>query len=80
MKPTHRSTTWTTCATTGKRGYETRKLARTARRQARPTNEMNIYTCHACGLYHVGHMPDEVRRGELDKDTWQERIRTRRRS
>jgi hypothetical protein len=42
-------------------------------------HELNVYRCDSCTGYHVGHMPREVRRGELDKDVWLERTPKRNR-
>lgn len=68
-----------TCPLTGKLIYASRKLARRARSQLVRAHELNVYRCEGCGGYHIGHMPPEVRRGELDKDEWLDRTRGRRR-
>lgn len=49
-----------TCETTGKRSYSTRKTAKTAMvRSARdygePRSDWNTYRCGDCRLFHIGH-------------------------
>lgn len=59
-----------TCQSTGKLVYATRKQARHARTQLVRGHELNVYRCDGCTGYHVGHMPAAVRRGEVDKADW----------
>ena len=42
-----------TCPTTGKRGFETRALARRSRRDSH-FQDVSVYPCESCGLFHVG--------------------------
>lgn len=62
-----------TCSSTGKFIYPTRKLARQGRAQLVNGNTLNVYRCEVCQGYHIGHMPKQVRRGQLAKETWLER-------
>jgi len=68
------------CRASGKRIYGSRKLARRARMQLVRGHELNVYSCEHCAGYHIGHMPREVRNGELDKDVWLSRTSRPRRS
>ncbi len=60
---------WIRCATTGKRGYTSRRDARKAR-GGTPSegSPLTIYRCESCARYHLGHMPRAVRRGEIEKN------------
>ena len=58
------------CQPTAKRIYRTRKNARAGRRQFGNGSELSIYRCPHGDHYHVGHQPDAVRSGEVDKGTW----------
>lgn len=42
-----------TCQVTGKRGFETRALARRSRRDSH-FHDVSVYVCESCGLFHVG--------------------------
>lgn len=42
-----------TCQVTGKRGFETRALARRSRRDSHYP-DVSVYSCESCGLFHVG--------------------------
>ena len=53
-----------TCAKTGKRIYETRARARTARARV-GDRKLNIFRCDACAGYHLGHLPRVVVTGEI---------------
>lgn len=49
-----------TCAKTGKRGYLDRGTARRNRRAVQKrtgerASDVNIYRCHHCDLFHLGH-------------------------
>lgn len=57
----------TTCKLTGKRIYEARGDARTARARI-GGRKMNIYRCDDCSGYHLGHLPRSVVVGELARD------------
>jgi hypothetical protein len=58
--------------------YNNRKKAREARRRTPSPNSLNIYCCPACGWYHIGHMPEDVRRGTVSKDVWLAKTGSRR--
>lgn len=55
-----------TCQGCGKRGYETRKLARAAMK-AQALQGVGTYQCKASptGLWHLGHLPDNVKAGRF---------------
>ena len=63
--------------------FETRADAKRARRaiygkrQQHKGGPLSIYRCDDCGFYHLGHMPQRVRNGEIDRRDWQEAIRVR---
>lgn len=61
----------------GKRRYTTRKYARRARNATPSVGHLSIYRCEFCDFYHLGHMPDDVRRGDTDKDLWLRRTGAR---
>lgn len=42
--------------------YETRGKATKARRRIDRT--LRAYLCASCGLWHLGHLPESIRRGE----------------
>ena len=42
-----------TCQVTGKRGFETRALARRSRRESH-FQDVSVYVCDHCQLFHVG--------------------------
>lgn len=48
------------CQTTGKRGYDSRKAARQARKRhavkhAEAISSINVYRCEHCERFHIGH-------------------------
>jgi len=45
---------YTTCTTTGKRGYESRKNAKVVTRLT--DKGMRVYRCDDCDLWHIGHV------------------------
>jgi len=49
--------------------YPTRKEARHAARHL-PGEKLGTYRCPFCGWFHVGHIPQRVRAGEVDKSAW----------
>ena len=59
---------------TGKRRYSDRKRAKSARGRTRQHDSskgrLNVYRCDFCGFFHLGHLPPEVRNGEVDKREW----------
>lgn len=58
---------WVSTCATGKRGYYTRSDAKTVRNRHGSTG-MNAYRCVVCEMWHVGHLPIDVRRGEITRD------------
>ncbi|PBC35159.1 hypothetical protein CJ179_48760 [Rhodococcus sp. ACS1] len=62
-----------TCPHCGKRTYFTRKDARAARTHHEKRQGLSIYPCpHQQGggdRYHVGHRPEGLGRGDIDRDT-----------
>lgn len=61
---------WTTngCPT-GKRAYATKAAAKDARRwfQRRGGDLLSAYRCEHCSCFHLGHIPDAVRRGDISR-------------
>lgn len=64
--------TWVTCSC-GKRGYHTRRDAkRVARRSHRGEPGMHAYQCLTDpAFFHLGHLSDRVRHGEVDRSVYQ---------
>jgi len=63
------SARWTWCATCAHRGYLTRGDARAVRRRHRGEKGLAVFACpHVDGLFHVGHRPDALSSGEIDRD------------
>lgn len=54
---------------TGKVQFANRKQARRAAR-AMQDSALGVYDCPRCDNWHIGHMPERVRRGEVDKAAW----------
>jgi hypothetical protein len=50
----------------GKRSYMSKSVAKRAAKHVDRT--MRTYCCPISGLWHVGHIPDAVRRGFLRRD------------
>lgn len=53
---------------TGKRSYESKAIAKTAKRQlvghgVTGARGMNAYHCDQCDLYHLGHLHAATRKG-----------------
>ena len=68
-------TSWVTC-TCGKRGYGCKAVAKKrARQHEGDTKErMRQYRCQSSGLWHNGHLPAAVVRGDLTRaDIWPRR-------
>ena len=63
---------------TGKVQYWNRKQAR-AKAKRLHDNALGAYKCPYCGWFHIGHKPDHVRNGEVDKDAWLNATRPKRR-
>lgn len=53
----------------GKRGYTTRKDAKTAGRRAHPGDHMSTYVCSASdsGYWHYGHLKGVILAGDLPR-------------
>ena len=54
----------------GKLQYANRKQAKIARSHHRSRDKLRVYRCGDCGWCHLGHQPDAVRNGKLDKAAW----------
>lgn len=52
---------------TGKVQFATRKQARWGRRDGAT---LSVYRCTDCDWWHLGHLPQRVRNGAVDKDAW----------
>jgi hypothetical protein len=53
----------------GKVQFATRKQARRGAR-FRAIKGVGVYRCDECSWWHLGHLPDRVRNGEVDKAAW----------
>ena len=80
---THRpASCWVTCPHCGgKRTYFTRRAARAARTHHEKRHGLAIYPCphrHHAGHvgFHVGHRPERLGRGAIDRDTLADNQRT----
>ena len=49
--------------------FDTRRAARRAARRMHDS-ALNVYRCPECGWFHIGHLPQRVRNGEVDKAAW----------
>lgn len=54
---------------TGKVQYSTRGQAKGSARR-RNDNTLSAYRCAQCDWFHLGHKPQRVRNGEVDKAAW----------
>lgn len=63
---------------TGKVQYATRKQARRSAKKL-AAEKLNVFLCPTCHWFHVGHLPQRVRSGEISKDAWLKTTRRRRR-
>lgn len=54
---------------TGKVQYSKRKQAK-ARAREMNDSALGVYRCGDCDWFHVGHRPQRVRNGEVDKAAW----------
>lgn len=54
---------------TGKLQFATRKQAKARARTMRGSG-LNAYRCEHCDWFHLGHKPQRVRNGEIDKAAW----------
>lgn len=63
------------CAPCGKQAFASRADARHAARISVDHPRPRAYRCPVvAGQYHLGHLPADVRRGTLDRDTYQSRV------
>lgn len=59
---------WTSCAKCGHRGYHTRGDAKAVRKRHHGEKGMAVFACpHTEGLFHVGHRPEALSSGEIDR-------------
>lgn len=56
----------------GKVQYASRKQAR--RDASRIAGRIGVFNCPDCDWFHLGHLPQRVRNGEIDKPAWQAAI------
>lgn len=60
---------WTWCTTCRHRGYLARGDAKAVRKRHRGEKGMAVFPCpHTAGLFHVGHRPDALSSGEIDRE------------
>ena len=59
---------YTTCTTTGKRGYWDRKTASAVRRGHVSRKHLGVFRCQHCNLWHLGHRPAKLTAGEITRD------------
>lgn len=62
------------CGPCGKKIHLSRKVAKmAARRSGAGENRPRAYECpHIDGHWHIGHIPDAVRHGEIDRDLYRQ--------
>ena len=77
----HRPTScWVTCPHCDRRTYFTRKDARAARTHHEKRQGLSIYPCphqdQDGDRFHVGHRPEGLGRGAIDRDTLADKQRT----
>ena len=58
---------WTRC-TCGKRSYWSRREARVRKRQHSDRKGLNVYRCNESQLFHIGHKPKALGRGQITRD------------
>lgn len=64
-----------TCSS-GKFGYVSRRTAKeSANKQRQASGPMRPYRCDECSLWHIGHKPKAVIRGEVTSSEWYEQRR-----
>ncbi|TCN53468.1 hypothetical protein EV641_106112 [Rhodococcus sp. SMB37] len=62
------SARWTWCGRCEHRGYLTRGDAKAVRKRHHGEKGMAVFPCpHTEGLFHVGHRPDALSSGEIDR-------------
>ena len=54
----------------GKVQFATRKQARRGAKFRASLGRVSAYKCGQCAFWHLGHLPERVRNGEVDKDAW----------
>jgi hypothetical protein len=54
---------------TGKVQYSTRRQAKSSARRRNRT-DLAAYPCDQCDWFHLGHKPQRVRNGDIDKNAW----------
>lgn len=60
---------WTSCEKCGHRGYHTRGDAKVVRKRHHGAKGMAVFSCpHTEGLFHVGHRPNALSCGEIDRN------------
>ena len=60
---------WTMCEKCGHRGYHTRGDAKVARKRHHGAKGLAVFACpHTEGLFHVGHRPNALSSGEIDRN------------
>ena len=70
-KPDRPSVAWTTSScSTGKRCFESRadgkKYLRS--RNGLKGSGLTVYHCAECAMFHMGHLPPSIRRGDASRD------------
>jgi hypothetical protein len=55
----------------GKVQFASRKQARKGAR-FRSLSGLSVFKCDRCEFFHLGHLPQRVRNGEIDKAAWLE--------
>lgn len=56
------------CRATGKRMWSSRRRAKLTARRVNPGEHMSAYECESCHWWHIGHMPEAVRSGDVPRD------------
>lgn len=55
------------CDSTGKKMWSSRQQAKLVARRVNPGQHMSAYRCEGCDWFHIGHMPQIVKAGDLDR-------------
>lgn len=56
----------------GKYGHTKRAGAKEAARIYHPGARLSVYQCAQSGLWHYGHLPNAVRAGDFDRETFRQ--------
>lgn len=64
------------CEATGKRGYYSKRDARTARAR-HPASKLSLYRCEACGNFHIGHLAPNVCVGIISRKAFADAVAER---